>query len=582
MKILLNDQAQHFKNSIIVGVLAGIIMGFIDTYGYCVTGYTTSEISLIIIPIIVYTIFKLFNRRPSLTEIIISTVLAFGMTLTSAITSGMYVTYTLLNNLPIAERLGISIPEWLYYNERGLNLSESVINYSILALISASGAILAYVFYKHYIEKERLLYPIGTTSAFMMSTITLKFLKSLMVPFIIGFFTQTLTLFFGPFFYDLTPSLQPIIPGIALSIGIDFFMLYLAFIMPLNTTLGISLGNALMYLVIFPILAFQGFLLIKPGIDANTLVISSTPYISSFVVGFILLSIIWYLAINYKPYITTFKVLFSYNVNKVLLTFSLLLLSSQVIMALVYDESLFLLHFIPIFIAIILMQFMLVLVNMRVVGEVGLGSQAIFPIATSLIYVSGYKGATLYIFSDPFTGIPMPQYFAGSAMNVIKTSRLLDVDTETVILLLLLGIAIGAPLTLIYGHALLSAYGIFSKHFSLVRWLPITYWMAALYGRAAMEVFNSSVVVTGIITSIVLLTLLKVLKLSQISLFAVLIGLILTPDLLITFIIASLIKYVATRLGTEIQENLIMFAALALAGAGMAIIIHTSINLVIP
>jgi len=570
-----NSRYLRIKDDVLIGLLTGLIMGFIDTYGYCVTGYTTSEISLIIIPVIVYSFFRLLRLRPSTPDIFIASVIAFGTSLTSAITSGMYVTYTLLNNLPITKKLGIQLPTWLYFSEEGNYLPQSIINYSLMTLISASGIVLAYIFYRHFIDRERLLYPIGVSSAFMINTITLKTVKTLLIPFLIGFITELTALLWGPFTYDLTPSLQPIVPGMALSLGIDFFMLYLALIMPLNTSLGICLGNALMYLLIFPILAFQGLLLISADTSMTTLVVSSTPYLSSFIVGFILLSIMWYLLSNYRSYAKTLRILLSYRVNRLLMIASLALLTLQIIIAIVYDNKLLSLIFLPIFIATIVMQVVLTLVNMRVVGEVGLGSQAIFPIATSLIYVSGYKGAPLYVFADPFTGIPMPQYFAGSAMNVIKVGRVLELDIETVVLLLLLGILVGAPITLIYGHSLLAVYGLHSRHFSLVRWLPLTYWMAALYGRVVGEVFNVNVIAMGATVSIMLIALLRALRLIQISLFAILIGLTLTPDLLLTFFIASLIKYVAMRLGAEIQESLITSSALALAGAGTAVILHT-------
>ncbi|MEM4518690.1 MAG: hypothetical protein QXH46_05040, partial [Sulfolobales archaeon] len=100
--------------SLILGLLVGFLMGFIDTYGYAVTGYTTAELSPITSAILIYTLYLvIFKEKISLLEHFLATVVATGFSLTTTITSGMYITYTMLS-ITSDPKL-INLPSWTYF-----------------------------------------------------------------------------------------------------------------------------------------------------------------------------------------------------------------------------------------------------------------------------------------------------------------------------------------------------------------------------------------------------------------------------------------------------------------------------------
>jgi hypothetical protein len=217
------------------------------------------------------------------------------------------------------------------------------------------------------------------------------------------------------------------------------------------------------------------------------------------------------------------------------------------------------------------------LVTIRVVGETGTASQSTLPIATITLYAAGARGSIPYILLDPFTGVPMPQFIAGSATNLMKGGKVLGIDAETVAYWLIIAMLLGAPITLLYGHGLLSVYGLSSPKLNLLRWLPIVVWMRTLYS-GDISSFCVEAILIGLITAITLLGVLKFFKVSAISLFAIMLGLTLTPDLGVLFLLAALIKYVALRIGMEVYESLLSYAALMLAGAGLGIALSVTLS----
>jgi hypothetical protein len=103
-----------FRRGMIAGLLTGLLMGLADTYGYATTGYTTAELSILVSPVIVRLI---LGKEASLTELVVGSVAAYGMSFATIITSGMLITnaYTWFVYTYIFH--GTDFPKWLYNPE---------------------------------------------------------------------------------------------------------------------------------------------------------------------------------------------------------------------------------------------------------------------------------------------------------------------------------------------------------------------------------------------------------------------------------------------------------------------------------
>jgi len=136
------------------------------------------------------------------------------------------------------------------------------------------------------------------------------------------------------------------------------------------------------------------------------------------------------------------------------------------------------------------------------------------------------------------------------------------------------GFLVGAPLTLCYGILLANAYGFNSPKMPLDRWIPIVTWMSALYSGEVLRVFSLEAMIAGALLALSVLGLKKYCGLG-VAVFAVLVGITLTPDTLVLFLIAAILKYLSLRIGLGIYERLIAMSGIALVGAGLAIIVYT-------
>ena len=566
--------ARRIAESLCVGLTVGAIMGFIDTYGYAITGYTTAELSPIVASILTLIVFRyVFRVAPSILEHFVATLLASGMTLTSTITSGMYITYTMLSS--VSDPKEISLPVWSYF--RGVQLDPNTLLFYLYATaVSASGVLIAYAFSKHFIEKERLNYPVGAAVALMIGLGKMLKKTSILSAILVGLIFEVTVVLLNIPAIDAGPALQGIVPGAAAGISLDVFVFLLALLIPLQTSAGVGLGNFITYLVITPLFVVNGLMISLPGMTSADVVTIAAPHIASALIGFLIISSLYYIVKNRSVFILTMKYLVA-NVYmlKYLLVAIVIIGSTYVPVLLVCRDipQTFLLM-IPIYLVI---QLYLTIITVRVAGEVGVVSQSTLPLATLTLYGMGARGALPYIMLDPYTGVPMPQFIAGSSMNLMKCSKVLDIDMETVLYWLLLALVIGAPLTLLYGHVLLAVFGLYSPKFNLLRWLPIVTWMRAVY-MGDVSSFNVLSVLIGALYAAAIMVLLKILRLRGISLFALMLGMTLTPDIGMLFLIASLIKYVALRLGSDVYEALLAYSSLALAGAGvgMAVIVVMS------
>jgi hypothetical protein len=563
---------RHLGNSIAVGVLVGLLLGFVDTYGYAVTGYTTAELSPIIAAILVLTSYRfLFRRKPSTIEHFLGVVIASGISLSTTITSGMYVTYTMLSR--VAHPAEIGLPPWTFYKPY-IDLG-TMSFYVYATAISATGAILAYAFHKHFLEKEKLTYPIGTAVAMTVEIGRILKRKNIVIPITLGIVLEVIIMYYNVPSVDPTPAIQSIVPGASIAVALDILVILLALLIPLNTSIGVGIGNLITYSILTPLFVYQGLLITLPTMGAQEVAVAAAPYISSVLVGFIIVSSIYYAIVSRKAFIYTFKYFaVARGLIKTLILGMGFMASLVVPLVVLYKPPVTLLVAIP---GILALHLFITLVTIRVVGETGTASQSTLPIATITLYAAGARGSIPYILLDPFTGVPMPQFIAGSATNLMKGGKVLDIDAETVAYWLIIAMLLGAPITLLYGHGLLSVYGLSSPKLNLLRWLPIVVWMRTLYS-GDISSFCVEAILIGLITAITLLGVLKFFKVSAISLFAIMLGLTLTPDLGVLFLLAALIKYVALRIGMEVYESLLSYAALMLAGAGLGIALSVTLS----
>jgi len=556
-----------------VGIIVGSLLGFIDTYGYAVTGYTTSELAPIISAILTLALLTLILKRtPTIIEHLISIVTATGISLSTAITSGMYITYTMLNYIG-GEYL--NLPEWLYF--KGAFLDGTTITfYSYATAVSASGVFLAYVFHKHFIDKERLPYPIGLACSMIVSMGKYLGKPRAALPIILGILLQLSVLQVGYMGIDLTSSLQQVIPGSSIALTLDFFIFFLALLIPLNTSVGIGIGNLIMYLILTPLLTYLGLMYVAPFMKSPDVVLEAAPYTASIMVGFLIVTMIYYFMSARTSFTLTFKLILR---DKALLRralLSLILLISLVIpLWILTKPSTTLLTFLPLY---FILHIILALLTIRVVGETGTASQSTLPLATFTLFSLKVRDALTYVLLDPYTGVPMPQFMAGASMNIFKSARKLGLDADIVLPILALSTLIGAPLTLIYGHYLLLAYGLNSPKLNLLRWVPVVTWMNIIY-RGDVSAFNITSIIIGALLALTLILLLRITRLGGISIYSILLGLTLTPDIGVIFLIASLIKYVALRIGFDVYESLLTYSSLMLAGCGIGVVVSTITSL---
>ncbi|MEM3980038.1 MAG: hypothetical protein QXF79_02130, partial [Ignisphaera sp.] len=150
------NKVKSMRRSILIGLIIGLLVGFIDSYNYAVSGYTTAEVSLVIIPFLVVMTLKLLRISYSSEDIAMATALTYGICITTTLTSGMYITFGFLDYLSKklkAYGLAVSVPSYLFSGVFPDYIALAV--YVSLALISFSGALIAFSFRSHIIKKER-------------------------------------------------------------------------------------------------------------------------------------------------------------------------------------------------------------------------------------------------------------------------------------------------------------------------------------------------------------------------------------------------------------------------------------------
>jgi len=162
-------------------------------------------------------------------------------------------------------------------------------------------------------------------------------------------------------------------------------------------------------------------------------------------------------------------------------------------------------------------------------------------------------------------------------MNLIKAGRSVGAYAEVPASWLGIALLAGAPLTFTYGFCLLKVFGLSSPKLNLLRWVPVVMWMRGIYS-GGISAFPIQAVVAGAAVATLIIALLKLTRLTGVSLFAILLGMTLTPDVGILFILAAVVKYLALRIGPDVYEALVYNASLALAGAGIGVAVSVALS----
>jgi hypothetical protein len=567
-------------HSVLIGVSVGLFISFANSYSYAISGYTTSEISLIYIPLLILLVFKLLKLNYSEQDILYSTAIAIGIDITTTLTSGMYITYGFLNY--ISSRLSlfglsVSIPPQLFSNKRLLFIDvEAMPTYITLAIASLGGLFIAFALRSHFFDKERLRYPMGTVCAIVTqifkSTLINKRLFVLL--FITGFALQMLY-FANQMSIDLTPLVSMFIPAASLTITFVPLVFALFLLLPLGALRMLFIGSFLMYLVFVPLAIALFKIPIIPAQSYDNMLFSISPIVLSYNVGFVATFLLFYITRYFKQLLVSLKVATGFTVERFMLLIGLVYITFLGVTALLYTS---LDNINPIFFvmlaSVLLLHFILIIGNIRIVGETGTGSQALHPLVTLVMYSTGLRDPLTYAILDPYTGIPMPQTIATSAINLLRYTRLSKGNSIAVAKYFSIGVILGCIVTYLYGNMLLSVYGIHSPQMPLTRWIPTVVWMSAIYS-GKLTAASLHVTLFSLAFAVPFAFLAHVLG---VSLFPLLVGITLTPDIGFQVLLAYLIKGLIVKFGSALQEKLIISTTFFLLGAACAIILNTMLN----
>ncbi|MCS7112208.1 MAG: OPT/YSL family transporter [Ignisphaera sp.] len=573
----MENKATNIK-SIAVGIVAGSLISFINSYGYAVSGYTTAEASLIIIPILTIFIYKMLRIKYTNEEFLISVATALGIDITTTLTSGMYITFGFLNYSIERLRafgLDVSIPSELFSGGGVIDVY-ALPTYVSLSIISASGAFIAYTFRSYFIEKERLRYPFAVASAILMKTFRklLHRFKEYFVAFIIGFAIQ-IYLLFSPLIHDLTPLLSSIIPGSMFALTFSPLVFGLFLLMPLAPLRMVSLSSLVTYLLIIPITVNMLTLPMLPAMSYDEALFAIAPIVVSLNLGVVTILLAYYLLRFRSLLASAMSITLKLSIERTTFIMGIALLSLLVYMAFLLGRKPFTHLFALLISMMVLLHVILLVANMRVVGEVGMGSQALFPVVTFIMYLSGVREAGVYAAIDPYTGIPMPQVVGGATMNLFRFSRFFKGNTIKILKSFCIGMLIGSLLTYLYGNILIHFYGFDSPQMPLTRWIPTIVWMATVYGGRLAGASLYAVVVGLLIGAFIVVLSWR----RGLPIFSIAVGLTLPPDIGFIALLSYLMKSMIVKLGVELHEKIVILDTIYIMGAGIAIAVHILLSM---
>jgi len=568
----MSSKGVSLAKALVAGGIVGALTSFSNSYGYAISGYTTSELSPIIAGVLTYLVLRFILRTYDVATHVAAVAFSVGIDVTTTLTSGMLITYRIF-----AERGdpgAVHMAPWVY---EGLSL-ESIVFYLFACAVSSGGVLIALALGDHFIEEERLSFPVGGGSWRIINVIRGIKARRIALAMMFGFFLEIIALQ-QTLSVDFTRILYLLAPGTALALALDPLILFLALLLPIGSSLGVGIGSLTTFVLILPLLALIRLVIPLPTMSLNDLATSASPSIASMLIGYLVLIASYYLTKYRKTLTRSLALIREIKEQRSLFLLGMLFILAPTIPAsLLAMEPLRVVIVIP---ALTLLYLVIMLLTCHVVGEVGIVSQSTLPAVTGLMFAAGVREAMPYVLLDPYTGTPMPQFVAATSMNVIRLSKYSGVKQTFIGFLMMLGIVIGAPLTLSYGNMLLKVYGTTSPKFPLVRWLPIIVWMNSVYS-GNITALPLQALIVGTVFAALILIVKKVSGFGVLSPFAVLVGITVTPDIGILFLVAAVLKYLALRVGPDTYESLVIYSSLCLFGSTLAVIAYTLGDLLAP
>jgi len=563
---------------VILGLIVGLLLGFIDSYSYAVLGFTTAEISiLIIVPLVIFAL-KYLQVRFTLHDVIIASATALGVDFTTTITSGMFLTYGFLNHLSDKLSffgLNIEVPRHLFDLSQNLIEARSMWPYILGAYASIGGVFILYVLRHYYFERERLMYPLGTAASILTEALnSINWTSKLILLSIFAGFALQLIYMLNPFHFDYTDKISAVLPNAPLAFSFIPISLGIALIIPTRPLRAISLASLAVNVLLIPLLAKLLGSSMLPALNYDDALLSISIYQISMVFGMtvILSTILLRRFIRELP--RTLTLLLRTHTESTLLYLGIALVLTPFIAGIILAVEYNILIAVPILILSAILFVISITTYAYVVGDVGFGAQSTLPLNTVIYTVSGIRYVDIYALTDPYLGIPMPQVAAGIAGNILRMSRLLGSSLIKAVASFILGIIVGAPVTYIYGNILVHAYGFDSQAMPMDRWIP-TATLTSVVVSGKISSVDPLYIAVGVILSLIILTALR----SQVYIAASIVGILIPPDIAFTFLIASFIKETFFRLGAEAYEKMLTVSALYTFGCGIAVVFYTLLTL---
>lgn len=558
----MSSRRVNLAKALVAGGVVGALTSFSNSYGYAISGYTTSELSPIVAGVLTFILLKFVLRTGDIATHIAAVAFSVGIDITTTLTSGMLITYRMFAERGDPE--AVHMAPWVY---EGLSI-ESIFFYLFACAASSGGVLIALALSEHFIEEERLSFPVGGGSWRVINVIRETNVRKMLLAVFFGFILEIVALQ-QTLSVDFTRILYLLVPGSALALALDPLILFLAMLLPIGSSLGVGIGSLITFVFILPLLALLKLIIPLPTMSLYDLATSASPSIASILIGYLVLAASYYLIKYRKVLAHSLTLIRKIKEHRALFLLGMMLILSPILPALLLAEKPFkVLLIVP---ALALLYIIIMLLTCHVVGEVGIVSQSTLPAVTGLMFASGIRGAMPYVLLDPYTGTPMPQFVAATSMNVLRLSKHSGVRQTFTGFLMMLGILLGAPLTLTYGNILLKVYGTTSPKFPLVRWLPVIVWMNSVYSGNITALPLQSIVVGTAFAALILL-IIELSGFSGLSPFAVLVGITVTPDIGILFLVAAILKYLALRIGPDTYESLVIYSSLSLFGSTLAII----------
>ncbi|MEZ0289948.1 MAG: hypothetical protein ABWJ42_02515 [Sulfolobales archaeon] len=569
-----------FDRSVVVGLIVGLLMGFVDTYGYVTTGYTTAELSIVITPILIKI---LLGNKSSLRSIVRGAIIAYGMSFATIIASGMLVTNAYTRYVYEKFFYGSDFPRWLYDPQCSYYVACSyAFVYIFTGLLSLPGIILAYLYRHLFLDKLQLPYPIAITSFIISGFIDrIRKFRSVYQAILIGLILQLTIFILNEPSIDLSPSTNTVIKGSIMSLSIDFIIIFLSLILPPRISMSIGLSSVLTALLILP-LGYHLSLFSIGGVNTiDNILYNASWYEASVIFGSVLAIGLVY-SYKMREALVTISKISLRGRDLILLIIMLFGFLSLFIASTIYTEhsvSLWYIVFSLIWVLILLP--LLVILTTITVGEAGIASQSLYPFNTVYLYVTGFRGFSPYVFMDHYLGIPMPGSLSSATANIIKLSRMSGNPIVRSILLFVFSFSIGLFITLIYGILLLDTF--FNPATSserLIRWLPYVNWSILVYkGQLDLSVLGGGIIIGAIYMTLLLLVgLYTPLKISPLP---YVIGLSLSPDYGLLFLVGAFVRLFISRFGIEAQERLILYSTALLVGSGLSIPLYVVLSSVL-